>query len=405
MKRLIGVLAAITMLLAGCGGPGPKGAAPAPTTPPTPTVARPAPTDTAARPAPTHAAPSRTPRPTESATPVPPTATDTPTRTAVPSPTPALPTVTDTAAPSATPTARPSPTPAGPQSWLAANTVLTIYGRGFGIAPTLGRLGIDNNFADLEWQIQPFARNVKAFTGGKDPIIAVHLIYGMALGGCGLQSKCLLYLDDTGVDLVKTYIEPAARRHWLVVLDDQLARSDPVSEVQRLIAKGYLRYDNVEIALDPEFRAAPGQDTPGIPIGTVTAQEINAAQAIVNAYCAHRRLPHRKILMIHQFRFSMIDNRAALRSDFPYVDPVIDADGLGTPGTKADVYTQLLGYTAPGGVRWRGLKLFYPNPYTDSGHTDVPTMTWPQVFGRVPAVDFDGKSYRVRPIPNIIVIA
>lgn len=405
MKRLIGALAAVTLLLAGCGS-GSSGAAPAVgearrtamaaamATPRPPATRHPQPTAT------------RPPTPTNTSAPLPPPNTDTPvppTATDAPSPTPVPPSATPTPVPP-TPTPAPSPTPAGPQSRLANATLLTIYGRAFGVAPVLGRLGMDSDFADLEWQIQPFARGIKANDGGKDPTITVHLIYGMAVG-CAATGNCLLYLDDTGVDLVKTYIEPAARRHWLVMLDDQLGRSDPVSEVQRMIARGYLRYDNVELALDPEFRTVPGQETPGIPVGSVTAQEINDAQALLNAYCAHQHLAHRKVLLIHEFNSGMIVDRPALRSDFPYVDPVIVADGFGAPGLKANVYTHLLGRDAPGGVRWRGIKLFYPNPYENAGHGDYPLMTWPQVFGRAPAVDYDGRVYHVRPVPNVIVIA
>lgn len=330
-----------------------------------------------------------------------------------PTPAPAKkPSPTTMAAPS--PTARPTPRPSlrpvaprklvPPQSWLAARPLLTIYGRAFGVAPILGRLGMDNSMADLEWQVQPFAQGIKASDGGVNPRLVVHLIYGMAIG-CNPGSNCLLYLDDTGVDIVKQYILPAARRHWLVVLDDQLGRSDPVSEVRRMIAKGYLRYDNVEIAIDPEFRTGPDQATPGIPVGSVSADELNSAQALINAYDARRRLAHRKVMLVHQFQEGMIQNRPALRNDFPYVDTVLIADGFGPPDTKAQVYSALLGPQAPGGVRWRGIKLFYPNSYEQAGHGDYPLLTWPQVIGGAPIPDASGDIYHLRPAPNVIIIA
>ncbi|MCA1600005.1 MAG: hypothetical protein LC769_13540, partial [Chloroflexi bacterium] len=134
---------------------------------------------------------------------------------------------------------------------MSQTTLLTIYGRAFSTAPILGRLGMDDNFTQMEWQVQPYARGIKANNGGTDPRITVHLIYAMAVP-CGVTGNCLYYLDDAGVDIVKTYITEAARRHWLVILDDQLGRSDPATEMQRIISKGYLKYDNVEVALDPE---------------------------------------------------------------------------------------------------------------------------------------------------------
>jgi len=291
-----------------------------------------------------------------------------------------------------------------PYSWLAETTLLTIYGRAFSTAPILGRLGMDDNFAQMEWQIQPYAQGIKQNNGGVDPRVTVHLIYAMAVP-CAQTGNCLYYLDDAGADIVKDYIKEAARRHWLVVLDDQLGLSDPVTEVKRMIAKGYLRYDNVEVALDPEFRAIPGQPTPGIPIGTVTAAELNAAGAMINAYAARHNLLHRKVMMVHQFRQDMITDRRTLRQDLFYVDTVVIADGFGPPGLKAHIYSELLGPNVSPGVRWRGIKLFPFNPYEGAGHGDYPEMAWPQVFGHAVAVDTDGIGYFVRPLPNVVVIA
>jgi len=316
------------------------------------------------------------------------------------------------AKPSATATRTPMPQPTKrapvhathrPYSWMAQTTLLTIYGRAFSTAPILGRLGMDDNFTQLEWQVQPYARGIKANNGGTDPRITVHLIYAMAVP-CGVTGNCLYYLDDAGVDIVKTYITEAARRHWLVILDDQLGRSDPATEMQRIISKGYLKYDNVEVALDPEFRTAAYQSTPGIPVGTVSAAELNAAGAMLNAYAARLGLLHRKIMMVHQFREDMITARQTLRQDLFYVDTVIVADGFGPPGLKAHIYDELLGPGVSDAIHWRGIKLFPFNQYEGAGHGDFPEMTWPQVFGRAPALD-GGTGFIVQPIPNVVVIA
>ncbi len=296
------------------------------------------------------------------------------------------------------------PVPRFPLSWMSAQPILTIYGRGFGIAPILGQLGSDSSLDDMAQQVQPYVAGITANDGARPPVVAIHLIYALATP-CSPGSNCLLYLDDTGVDIVKDYIIPAAKRHWLVVLDDQLSESNPVAEVQRLIAKGYLQYDNVEIALDPEFRAVPGQDTPGIPVGTVDGAEINAAGAIVNAYCAHRHMAHGKILMFYQFQTGMITNRQTLRNDYPYVAAVDVADGFGQPATKVSVYQALFGPGSDPGPIWRGIKLFYPNSYEQAGHGDYPVMTWPQVFGKATTDDGAGHIYRIQPQPNIIIIA
>jgi hypothetical protein len=291
-----------------------------------------------------------------------------------------------------------------PRSWLNDSVILTLYGRAFDTAPILGRLGMDGNMADVTAQAAPFVQGIRSQSGHKGVRIALHLIYGMATP-CSPGSNCLAYLDDSGVDVVKQYIEPAARRGWLVILDTQLAESSPVQEVTRMIKKGYLRYDNVEVALDPEFRATPSQVTPGIPVGTVTAAELNAAERVLNGYAATHPLPHHKILLIHQFQFGMVQQRGSLLLHLPWVDPVLVMDGFGDPGVKAHVYHDLFGKLNAPRVTWRGIKLFYPNPYEQAGHADGPLMTWPQVLGHAPALDVDGRNYWVSPAPQVVVVA
>ncbi|GAC1628062.1 MAG: hypothetical protein NVS4B2_08750 [Chloroflexota bacterium] len=310
---------------------------------------------------------------------------------------------TPTPLPTATPPPSPTPIPP-PQSWMKNTTLFTLYGRALGTAPILGRLGMDNNMADVATQARPFLQGIRSQTHGRAVRIALHLIYGMATP-CYPRTNCLLYLDDSGVNIVKQYIEPAARRGWLVILDDQLGGSAPKQEMARIIRKGYLRYDNVAVGLDPEFRSSPGQYTPGIPVGTVTGREINDADTMLNRYAVSHPLPHRKVVLIHQFQVGMVQQRGSLKVHLPWVDPVIVMDGFGDPGVKAHVYHDLLGARHAPRIRWRGIKLFYPNPYEQAGHADDPIMTWPQVFGHAPALDVDGIRYWVSPAPQVVVVA
>ena len=91
------------------------------------------------------------------------------------------------------------------------------------------------------------------------------------------------------------------------------------------------------------------------------------------------------------------------------------ADGFGDPATKAEVYDALLGPPSgssrsarsaveSAGVTWRGIKLFYPNPYEQAGHFDDPVLTWRQVFGRAWVVE-GGKQYAIWPAPNVVIVA
>jgi hypothetical protein len=63
------------------------------------------------------------------------------------------------------------------------------------------------------------------------------------------------------------------------------------------------------------------------------------------------------------------------------------------------------GSGASAGVEWRGIKLFFPNPYEHAGHFDNPVLGWRQVLGWEPTADAGGHAYFIRPPPSVIVIA
>jgi hypothetical protein len=337
--------------------------------------------------------PSRSPTPESSATPTS-TATPTATPTEMSTPTPGqMPTVT--------------PTVEKRASILDEGTLVTIYGRGFGIAPIVGVLGGYKGFDDMEKDVQKrFYPGIKANNGGQKIVPVVHLIYAMAMP-CPPDDDCLLYLEGAKVDLVKDYIEPAQKRGWQVILDTQIGRSDPVSQVKRMIDKGYLKYENVHVALDPEFRSYAGRANPGTPIGTIQASQVNEVQQILDDYVRKQGLKHTKMLMVHQFGDPevndgvpyMVENKKSIKS-YPFVDLVWDADGFGDADSKAWKYNQMLNPAVYPFIRWRGIKLFTPNPEAPN-HYDKPQMDWEAAFGKK---DTPG-GIRLRWAPHVVVIA
>lgn len=289
-----------------------------------------------------------------------------------------------------------------PRSWVSGATLVTVYGRGFGLASVLGRLGLDQDFADVVRQIAPYRLAVHA--GGRQARIGVQLIYALATPCAAAAMRCLQYLDDDGVDLVTKYIEPAARRGWLVVLDDQLGRSTPAAEMHRLLRKGYLRYDNVEVAFDPEWRMVPGQGTPGDPVGSVTARELLRAEYLLSRSCLHWRLPHRKLLLVHQFVGSMIDHQARLSPTSAAVQLAVIMDGIGDPEEKLGTYRALMRGDGILPQAIPGIKIFLPNPYAAPGSVDVPALSPGQILGRVPVRDIHGVPRYLQPAPHIVVL-
>ena len=354
----------------------------------------------------TFAAPTATLTATATSTPVPPTPSSTPTpeNTATPTSTP-TPTESPTETPTSTPTLTPTLEPRG--SILQDGTVLAVYGRAFGTAPILGVLGSYKGFDDMEKDVQKrFYPGIKANNGGKPIVPVVHLIYAMAIP-CQPNDDCLLYLEGSKVDLVKDYIEPAQKRGWEVILDTQIGRSDPVTQVKRMIDKGYLKYDHVHVALDPEFRSYPGRPNPGIPIGTIQASQVNEVQQMLDDYGRKNGLKRKKMLMLHQFGDPevddgvpfMIENKKSIKT-YPTVDVVWDADGFGGADSKASKYNRMMNPTPYPFIQWRAIKLFTLNAEAPN-HYDKPQLEWEAVFGRK---DTPGGAH-VRWPPNVVIIA
>ena len=296
--------------------------------------------------------------------------------------------------------------PEKPISILAGNTLFTVYGRAFNVAPVLGHLGTYTGFEDMDKDIQPWIRDIKKHHDKKDVIPAVHLIYAMAVP-CKPHDDCLLYLEGMTKDLVGTYIEPAAKRGWMVVLDTQIGKSNPVEQVKRMIDKGYLKYENVIVALDPEFRVYPGGKTPGRPIGTLKASQINDVQKMLDDYVRDQKQSKKKILIVHQFGDSnvkdgvpfMIENKRDLKT-FDNVDLVIDVDGFGKQPVKVTKYNRMTDSKVYPFIKFRGIKVFFPNQWEKHGHYDKPPLNMDQIFGFEPAP----KGPKMQTKPDVLII-
>jgi len=287
---------------------------------------------------------------------------------------------------------------------LETNTLFTVYGRGFDVAPILGRLGAYKDIDEMADDTRSWVKQISAVNDGKGVVTGIHLIYALAIP-CAGKGDCLEYL---GEDIVGRYIKPAAERGWVVILDTQLGRSDPVEQVNRMIEYGYLKYENVHVAIDPEFHAQPGQLVPGTPIGTVTASQINEVQQILDRYVEKENLKTKKILIVHQFGDravhdgvpSMIQGKNAVR-DFENVELVIDADGLGSPLLKVRKYNLMTNRQVYPFICFRGIKIFFPNHWERRAHFDKPPMTVDELFGLRPVPG----GQHIATKPNIVIIA
>jgi hypothetical protein len=303
--------------------------------------------------------------------------------------------------------AQPRPKEPTAASVLTENTVIAAYGRAFGRAPILGRLGAYKDFEDAEKDLAPWIEGISRRHDKKGVIPALHLIYAMA-NPCKPNDDCLLYIEGPVKDLIGRYIEPAAKRGWMVILDTQIGRSSPARQVRRIIDKGYLRYENVALAVDPEFHVQEGRLKPGIPIGTVEASEINEIQQMLDEYVRAQKLKNKKVLIVHQFGDPnvddgvpfMIQNKKNLKT-YKNVELVFDMDGLGKQAIKVVKYNKITDVNVYPFIKFRGIKIFFQNRWEKHGHFDKPPLNLDQIFG----LEKVKGGAKIATKPDVIIIA
>jgi hypothetical protein len=247
--------------------------------------------------------------------------------------------------------------------------------------PILGILG-EYNVDTLAVKLQAQADAYDVANGpGLGVMPAFHLIYGMATVWQGDGS----YLSFMSDEAVMQYIRKAQQEGFGVILDVQIGALSPVEAIQPALP--YLKYSNVHLAIDPEFAmSTPGQAIPGDPPGSVTAVQVNQAQAAMSAYLNANGLPGGRMLIVHQFLPWMIDDTSGFYA-YSGVDLVVCADGFGAPWPKISKYNLFMDEYVP----FTGFKLFYG--------WDAPLMTERQVLGVDP---YPGIGY-MNATPNLVI--
>ena len=202
--------------------------------------------------------------------------------------------------------------------------ILAFYGH-----PVAKKMGILGRYPkdELTEKLSALAEDYRAESGGRGIVKAFYIIYGTVQ-----PEGNILTMEQINKALLKEWIEYAEERGILIFLDHQIGKYDPVESLASMFS--YLKYPNVHLALDPEWRTAkPMQE-----FGCVTGNEINRAQQEMQDYIIENNIEGDRILLIHQFRDVMIRNRADIRADFERVRLVHCMDGVGTPKEKLDTY-------------------------------------------------------------------
>ena len=203
---------------------------------------------------------------------------------------------------------------------------------------------------------------------GSDVVGVFEIIATVASANAGRDGD---YSNETALDEIRPWIEAAAANDMYVVLDLQPGRSDFLSQAK--LYEEFLRLPHVGLAIDPEWRLGPDQ-VHLRQIGTVDAAEINRVSEWLAGLVRAEALPQ-KLLILHQFRFSMITNRELVETPAELA-VLIHMDGQGAIATKYSTWDALT--TQPDAHRYYwGWKNFYDE--------DFPTPTAEQVLALSPS--------------------
>ena len=245
------------------------------------------------------------------------------------------------------------------QSDLLNNDVFALYGKPG--ARSMGILG-QYSITDLEPIMNDFIATYDEANGPRGIIPAFYIIFGT----CWPEGEIGILSDS----VIRTYIEFARERGWIVYLDHQIGKYSVETAMKKLLP--YLKYPNVHLALDPEWRTTkPMQE-----IGYVTGKELNIAQQMMQDYLIEHSLPGRRMLVVHQFKPKMISNRDEVRSDFALVQLIHCADGFGSPPLKKSTYALNAQAT---NIPLKSFKLF-SKPTVEKAGYDIPMMSPAEVF-------------------------
>jgi len=253
----------------------------------------------------------------------------------------------------------PAELPGGGDTLFPDRRFLAAYGSP-GI-PGLGVLG-EAELEDAVDRVKFYAEQYQQHSD--EPVQpAFEIITSVATGEPGVDGD---YSNPLDPEVIEPWVELAAEEEIYVVLDLQPGLSTFLEQAQ--LYEELLAQPHVGLALDPEWRLSEGQRHME-QIGSVTAAEINEVSAWLADLTETHELPQ-KMLLLHQFKHSMIQNREDIDTSREELAMVLHADGHGSPDLKLGTYESL--QEGLDEDIWLGWKNFYDE--------DSPTFTSEETF-------------------------
>lgn len=190
----------------------------------------------------------------------------------------------------------------------------------------LGRWAADEAAREVQTHADAFDR----LNGDRSAVPAMEVIYGMVTAEPGPRGDHVTYLSR---DETQPYLDAAEEHDQQLILDLQIGRNDPSSEIGRIAH--LLENPRVHVAIDPEYAVGP-RGVPLQTLGHITGAEINEVQEAVRRIVDEHDLPP-KMVIVHQFMDdTVIDGEDIERIDG--VDLVLNMDAWGDVAAKKRMY-------------------------------------------------------------------
>jgi hypothetical protein len=238
------------------------------------------------------------------------------------------------------------------------------YAKSLGI---LGELSIDT----LTEKMKLVKKEYEAVSNGVKIVPAYHIIKDVATLESGWDKDHIKPLNEL---LIMKYINRAEKEKFAVILDVQLGTMSPIQAVTPILK--FLKYPNVHIAIDPEFKIpSHGKYPPGRFIGHIFAKDVNQVQEAMQDYMIENHIEGKRMLLIHMFYERMLRNKELVKK-YDSINLTYNIDGHGKASTKIKIYNSLYNKEASK-VAQGGFKIFYKND-------KKPLMTPKQILGLEP---------------------
>ncbi len=253
--------------------------------------------------------------------------------------------------------------PGGGQVMFPGRRLVALYGHpGSSALGVLGEQGLSASINRAEKVAAPYRKLSHV------PVVPTFEI--LATVASGEPGKDGDYSTESSVRSLRPWVKRAGAHGMYVVLDLQPGRANLLDQAK--LYRSLLTLPYVGLALDAEWKLQPGQQ-PLAQIGHVDAPEVNSVIRWLAKLTASHHLPQ-KLLVLHQFRLSMLRDEQDIDVSHDTLSILIHMDGNGTPALKQSTWDKVV-QAAPKGV-WFGFKNFYDE--------DHPTLTPRQTLAHKP---------------------